>query len=392
MGLLISLLVASLSSAAFSIPGFELVVTKPIEASLSDQGIRAPLEVWREMIGGAKKTIDFGEMYASGGAPLDQILDSMEAAGKRGVKMRFILEEKMKHASDEPTLKRLREIPNLEMRMISFAKLSSGGIQHSKFFVVDKTSAFLGSQNFDFRSLLHIHETGLRITDKKVVKQMQAIFDLDWKSWALVEKGKRATKPWLPEEVKTGEAYLVASPPNFLPVGVGASEEELPKLLGQAKEEIRVQLLDYAPLSHDGTFYAPIDNALRAAYARGVKVKLMVSHWNLDAPAVNYLKSLAVLPGFEVRVVKIPPASAGPIPFARVNHSKFLEIDGKISWIGTSNWEGGYLDKSRNLEVVLKNPAFAAKLREVHEELWAQEYTKPIELDREYATPKKDGT
>lgn len=58
------------------------------------------------------------------------------------------------------------------------------------------------------------------------------------------------------------------------------SETELPRLLAQAKREVRVQLLDYAPLSYgpDKTrpYYAVIDNAIRSAAARGVSIKLMV--------------------------------------------------------------------------------------------------------------------
>jgi len=85
------------------------------------------------------------------------------------------------------------------------------------------------------------------------------------------------------------EAVLLSSPAAFNPPGVLGSELTLPALLADAKEEVRVQLLDYAPLSYGpkGTrpYYAVIDNAVRAAANRGVKIKLMVSNWNLETPA-----------------------------------------------------------------------------------------------------------
>ena len=38
----------------------------------------------------------------------------------------------------------------------------AGGVQHAKFFIVDGEEVFLGSQNFDWRALKHIHELGVR--------------------------------------------------------------------------------------------------------------------------------------------------------------------------------------------------------------------------------------
>ena len=50
--------------------------------------------------------------------------------------------------------------------------------------VADGRRAFLGSQNFDWRALKHIHETGLLVTLPRLVRQIQEIFELDWKAEA----------------------------------------------------------------------------------------------------------------------------------------------------------------------------------------------------------------
>lgn len=391
--MLLSLLPA-VALANFEVPGFELVVTAPVESGIRNEEIRGPVAVWKELIDGAKRRIDLGQMYASGapGEPLDEIIGRMEAAAKRGVKIRMLLEEKMNRASVPETVERLRKIKGLELRILPFGKVSNDGIIHAKYLVVDGRVAFVGSQNFDWRSLKHIHETGLRVTDARIVRQVQEIFEMDWKAWAYVQKGQPVPAPlhMTDEPVRGGRAYLVASPRKYLPAGVGDSEAELPRLIDEAKEEIRIQLLDYAPLRRDHSFYPVIDNALRAAQARGVKIKLLVSHWNLEKPAVDHLKSLAVLPGLELRFARIPPAREGHIPFARVNHSKFMTIDGKLAWVGTSNWSGGYLDKSRNLELVVNDPALARRLNEVHAQLWDAGYTERLDPVREYEPPVKE--
>ena len=74
----------------------------------------------------------------------------------------------------------------------------------------------------------------------------------------------------------------------------------------------------------------------------------------------------------------------GAIPFARVNHSKIMAIDGKVAWVGTSNWSGGSLDKLRNLEVVVKNEKLAQRLTKLHEQLWSSQYSAKIDPGKEY--------
>lgn len=392
--MIVSLLFALLAQAAFTVPGFELVVTIPVETKLAVDDIRGPTDVWVEMINGAKKSLAFGEMYAvsKAGEPLEEVIAAMERAGERGVKTRFMVEEAMMRASTPETLERLKKIKGLELRIFKFGSISPGGITHAKYFVVDDgEKAYVGSQNFDWRSLKHIHETGLAITDKKIAGQMFAIFNHDWKAAELVAKGKKVpaaekkAKPITPAD----RAFLVAGPNAQNPRGIADAEAELPRLISEAKEEIRIQLLDYYPLSRDHSLYPVIDTAIRAANARKVKVKLLVSHWNTAEPGIHYLKSLAVLPGIEVRIMTIPQAKEGKIPFARVNHSKFMEIDGRIAWVGTSNWTGGYLDKTRSLEVVVKDDALAGRLNQMHEQMWASEYSAPVDANKTYAKPDK---
>lgn len=380
--------------ADVSVPGFELVHTSPVETTLTNPDLREPAAVWVEMINAARHQIDFGEFYATGGGALDAVLSALEAAGARGVKIRFLLEAKGVRMSTPQTLERLQKIPNLVLRTLDYSKLTGNGIIHAKYFVVDQREAFVGSQNFDWRSLEHIHETGLRITDAAVVSGVQAIFDQDWKAQALTAAGQPV--PPLPQpsaEFDIGRPVLLLSSPRaFNPPGVGDSQTVLPRLLAQARHEVRIQLLDYAPLSYASgkrPFYGVIDNAIRAALARGVKVKLMVSNWNTEATVLPWLKSLAVLPNMSLKIVTLPQPSTGFVPFGRVIHTKSMVIDDATAWIGTSNWSGGYLDNSRNIEVVVRNEVLALRLAALHEQTWSSQYASDLDINKVYPPPQK---
>jgi phosphatidylserine/phosphatidylglycerophosphate/cardiolipin synthase-like enzyme len=400
---LISVVVSAVLAAAaparaeFSIPGFELVQTAPVETPLHSDDLRSAAVVWTELFDNAKREIVLGQFYAVNkpGSAFEKVVEHLTAAGRRGVKIRFLLDQKGVGLSEKSTIEQLKAIPNLELRILDFNKLTGNGIIHAKYMVVDGATAYIGSQNFDWRSFEHIHETGLRITDAKVVGQVLAIFNQDWRAQALTEQGVKA--PALNVANQAGDihqgAFLLASPNQYNPSGVGNSETGLPALLAEARSEVRIQLLDYAPLSYGlkGTrpYYAVIDNAVRAAANRGVKIKLMVSNWNLEQPALPYLKSLAILPNVEIRVVTLPAASTGFIPFARVIHSKTMVIDNQLAWVGTSNWSGGYMDLSRNLEVVMRDEKMARRLAALQEQTWSSPYAQALDINKQYAKPAK---
>ncbi|RSZ58651.1 phospholipase [Massilia atriviolacea] len=391
---LLALVLGPQAQAGFSIPGYELVHTAPVETTLVNPDLRSSAAVWTQLFDEARSEIAIGQFYAisKAGTPFDKVVERLEAAGARGVKIRFLLDKKGIGLSDPGTLERLRKIPNLEMRVLDYAQLTGTGIIHAKYLAVDRKAAFIGSQNFDWRAFTHIHETGLLITDAAMVAQVQAVFERDWQAQSLLA-ARLAVPRAVSASVAPQAAQLVASPAAYNPPGVADSEAVLPALLADAKSEVRIQLLDYAPLGYgpDNTrpYYGVIDNAVRAAAGRGVKIKLMVSNWNTDQPGIAYLKSLALLPNVEVRIVTLPVASTGPIPFARVIHSKTMTIDGKLAWVGTSNWAGGYFDKSRNLEVVLRNEKMAQRLGALHEQAWSSSYAAPIDVKHDYPKPNK---
>ncbi|MBN3216453.1 phospholipase D-like domain-containing protein [Pectobacterium polaris] len=388
---------ADASTSGYRIPGYELVYDAPVETTLTAPDLRPSDAVWISLFDNAQHTIELGQFYVANqaGTRFDTVLQHLRAAGERGVRIRLLLEEKGLKISTQDTLEQLKTIPNLELRVIPFERLS-GGIVHAKYLLVDGKQAYMGSQNLDWRALEHIHETGLLIDDPRVVTQISAIFEQDWQAQARLAHGE--TVPPLPAATQPADRsgnYLVASPKAFNPAGVIDSEEELPRLLAEAQQLVRIQVMDYVPLSYGPEktrpYYAVIDNAIRTAAARGVQIELMVSEWSTKMPNIAYLKSLAMLPNIQIKTVSIPQASSGFIPFARVIHSKIMTIDGKKAWIGTSNWSGGYLDNSRNLEMVIQNPAMAQRVDMLYTQLWNSEYAHPLRIDYDYPRPDPGG-
>nr|WP_246587098.1 phospholipase D-like domain-containing protein [Stakelama flava] len=333
------------------------------------------------MINGAKHDIAIEQFYVAGkhGEALDAVIEALRSAGQRGVHIRFLMEKKGEALSEPATIDRLKSIPNLSFRTIAWADVAGSGIIHAKFFIVDARAAYIGSQNFDWRSLSQIDETGLRITQSRIVHQLQAIFEQDWQAQERIAHGKSVPPlrnfGYAPT---AGHALLVASPNTYDPRGIGDSQATLVRLIGAAKREIAIEVMEYSTTAFGGGEYHVIDDALRAAAKRGVKVRLMIADWALTDQRLPGLISLAAVPGVEIRVASIPQPDSGAIPYARVVHTKVMTIDESIAWIGTSNWEGGYLDTSRNVEVVLHDAKMAARVRALENRLWTSDYASSL--------------
>lgn len=378
----------------------ELVQSIPLETSLSLPLLADPGATWPAMIRGARSTLDVAQFYVYGGASIEPTLSALEAAGARGVRIRFLISGALLD-SDTALLARLRGIRGLTMRILDLKRLT-GGILHAKYWIVDGREVFIGSQNLDARSLSHIHEMGIRLFNQRIARDLAAVFAVDWRlaggasprsaiarvpavpSYGLDARGRGARG--------RGDFELVASPPSMNPRGLPAALPALQKLIASARETVSIQLLTYSPVADsevgDHTqFWPAIDNALRAAALRGVRVRLLVSDWNTSSPSIHHLKSLSLVPGISVRIATVPRHSSGFIPFARVIHSKYMVVDTGTLWIGTSNWSRSYFTSDRNVELIARRNSLAVQVIAVFETLWNSSWAEPIDVSRHYMAP-----
>ena len=77
--------------------GIEIVESTPIGTSLDNPDIRNTHEVWLEMIGNARQSLDLEEYYVSNmpGRQLESVLAALYNAADRGVKVRLIADSRM---------------------------------------------------------------------------------------------------------------------------------------------------------------------------------------------------------------------------------------------------------------------------------------------------------
>jgi len=370
----------------------ELVESAPVETTLDHADLRNAAAVWVESIGGARRSLDFAEFYASDAAPsaLTPVIEAIEAAASRGVRVRFLAEEKF-YATYPETLDRLAKSNGVEVRRFDVAR-AYGGVLHAKYFVVDAEEVYVGSQNFDWRSLEHIFELGLRIRAPHAAAAFQGIFDADW----AVAGGASVEEAFRESKLRAAETEVIAgarvtcrfSPRSALP---DESWWDLPLMvewIDGAKRAVDVEVLTYKSIGRDKTYWDTLESALRRAAARGVKVRLLTADWAKRRGTIEGLQSLAPLANVDVRMTTIPAFSGGHVPFARVAHAKYMLVDGERVWLGTSNWERDYFEQSRNASVFVEGGAVPQRVQSCFDELWSSTYAYDVDPCATYEPPR----
>jgi phosphatidylserine/phosphatidylglycerophosphate/cardiolipin synthase-like enzyme len=389
-----------LSAQSASSSDIEIVESTPIGTSLDNPNIRNTQEVWLEMIGNACRSLDLEEYYVSNepGKLLERVLSALYSASDRGVKIRLIVDARM-YKTYPQSVDSLGQHRNIETRRINFAAIA-GGIQHSKYFIVDGKTVFVGSQNFDWRSLEHIHELGLRINNREIAEVYGDIFNLDWDLASDTAKTGKMV-PILHKEYRTpvhiaangGEDAIISptcSPFSCIPDTTLWDEHAIIGLINGAQRTLALQFLTYSPRVWGGGTYTNVDDAIRNAAKRGVKVRMIVSDWEKSSPSVSNLKELSALPNVEVAFTAIPEWEGGYISYARVEHCKYIVADATSFWLGTANCEKSYFYTTRNLGVVGKSPFLAETLANIFLKSWNSPYKELITQKGEY-TPREHG-
>jgi phosphatidylserine/phosphatidylglycerophosphate/cardiolipin synthase-like enzyme len=381
-------------------PDIEIIESTPVGTSLDNPEIRNACEVWVEMIARAQRTLDIEEFYISNepGKMLEPVLSAIYSAANRGVKIRVIVDGRM-YKTYPASVDSLGRFKNIEVRRIDFGAIG-GGIQHAKYFIVDGMEVFVGSQNFDWRALEHIHELGLRINSAQFASTYTDVFNLDWQLAALtpdaIKTFSLTRKSYLmPIRLVGKNGDVTSFEPTFSPIAwipdsALWDERAIVGVIDSSQRTLTLQFLSYSPSERRGGKYMVIDDAIRRAAKRGVKVRMIVSDWQKGSPAVLALKELATVPNIEVAFTAIPEWSGGYVSFARVEHCKYIVADESRFWLGTSNCEKSYFYSTRNMGVVCSSPALAATLSKIFLKSWNSPYKESITQTGEYA-PREHG-
>ncbi|KAK5976001.1 hypothetical protein GCK32_005909 [Trichostrongylus colubriformis] len=230
---------------------------------------------------------------------------------------------------------------NLEVRSLDFTQWYRGGILHTKSWAVDGKHFYVGSANFDWRSLTQVKELGMAVFNCPcLAKDFRNLLEIYW--------------------------------------DMGAPGAKIPQ-----------------------RWYGRLDDAIRrAAFDRQVKVRFLHSRWPHTASrAYSYLHSLQDISSqlqckyeggkcvrrgsIDIRFIQVPLMQYGSIPFARVYHNKYFVTE-KAAYIGTSNWSADYWKYTAGIGMVVRSDDTSQQsfivdqLAQVFERDWNSDYVIPL--------------
>jgi len=390
-----------------------LVESVPAETVYGSSLTQRPQQVWVEMINSAQKTLDFEEYYIADqeNEALRPVIEAVKKASARGVRVRFLVDSGM-YRESKKTVPEL-EAAGVDLKIINFGKyanfrnLKSGGIQHSKFFIVDGKEVYVGSQNFDWRSLKHIHELGARIKSVAAAENFAQIFNGDWEiangGNAVELFGKKAASP-INSKNRRGallngdkiEYSLAFGPRGLVNPGFDSEIDAFIDLIKNAKKTLHGQVMSYSLDEYYPEKWTELNDAIVAAGKRGVKVELVFADWTLGKKnkkdpktGVKFnpdddIKALGASENVNIKISSLPEYSEGFIEFARVEHLKYMVADGDKGYISTSNWGPSYFLTTRGAAVILYGKSAGDILEDVFSKAWNGPYVSDLQQNWKY--------
>ncbi|MBS1493325.1 MAG: hypothetical protein JST55_07440 [Bacteroidetes bacterium] len=394
--ILIFLLLASVTFGQTTF--FQIVESVPKETSMERSHLPRTQQVWLNMINNAKSTLDIGMFYIANkkGEALEPVLDAIKNAASRGVKVRVLIDSSF-YSGSEKSADELSGINNITIAKISF-KNSGGGIMHAKYMIADGRDLYTGSANMDWRALDHIHELGIRVKNRKLAKNFEAIFNYDWNNSDI---GRNTIKENISfDEILNSYNELSIQTKNYgsmtlfpcfspiakVPEGFSNERDELVNIINNVKYSLHIQMYSYNTRDE----FTEIDKALRNAAERGVKIKIIFSNWAIRKGSTEVIQELTKVPNIEVKFSAIPEHSSGFISYARVEHCKYFIADNNISWVSSANWERGYFYGSRNATLEIDNKKVNAALKKIFLADWKSKYTEYVDANKTYESVKRN--
>ncbi|XP_055371002.1 5'-3' exonuclease PLD3-like isoform X2 [Condylostylus longicornis] len=369
----------------------QIVESIPIGLNYSDDSPKylSTYDAWMKLLKLANSTINIGSFYwtlrgtdfynHSTAWQGEKIFQQLLIGGtQRNLQIRIAQSAPTKENPNQDT-EFLARRNAAEVRSVNFPRLVGGGVLHTKLWVIDEQHFYLGSANMDWRSLTQVKELGVLVTNCTcLAKDVNKIFNAYW----YLGKNNSHIPSYWPDEYSTKfnmnnmlkvnfnraydfRVFFSSSPPPLSPRGRTQDLDAIINTILHAEKFVYIAVMDYFPL----TIYTPkhkywpyIDNAIRtAAIENKVAVKMLVSWWKHSRPEEdNYLRSLESLAdsknNIDIQIKRFIVRSTpdqDKIPYARVNHNKYMVTD-NTGYIGTSNWSGDYFTDTAGIGLILR--------------------------------------
>lgn len=375
-------------------------------------------QAWIQLLSQANSTVSIAAFYfilrASDQGLTDksdlqgeQVFDQLMKLQSRGVELKIAVNDPQTSPQDTIQLNTTgAEIRNVDLKSVT------GGIVHTKLWVVDNKHVYVGSANMDWRSLSQVKEVGVSVGNCSCLAQdVSRVFGV---YWYLGSPEGSSLPPYWPSRYSAlssserplhlnlngvpARVYLSSAPPQLSGHGRTGDLAAILSVISDAQKFIFISVMDYLPFSEfikPPRFWPPIDSALReAACARGVEVNLLVSCWPHSSGSMFiFLESLLALNqhplncNIQVKVFEVSStAEQLKIPFARVNHAKYMVTD-RVAYIGTSNWSENYFTQTAGVGLVLNQTGVEvgkgqktvqSQLQEVFQRDWKSGYAQVL--------------
>jgi len=314
-----------------------------------------------------------------------------------------------KDRGDNEDASSLSDLGLLERRRLHMARVFRAGVMHSKFLLVDESHFYLGSANFDWRSLNQKMELGVHVENCPcLANELKILYDSYWA--ASVEENSdlpdasafqnlpALTSKSDPLTIKVGgtdtEVYVAASPRQLNGVKRDWDLDAIISVIDEAKNNLDIHVMDYVPLfvyQKPRKFWPVIDDAIRRAVVeRGVKIRFLTAALHFTPESLYALRSLQIMgkavPNgqVDVKILNIPAITDSHRAFARERrtHRKFILNDDTLL-IGTSNWSGDYFANTTGVAIVMRQRTSAQQplidqARQLFERDWKSIYASDL--------------
>jgi len=341
------------------------------------------------------------EEHSSAARLGDEIFDRLKAAAiERGIRMEAVENYPPKDRGDNEDVSALADLGVMERRRLQMSRVFRSGVMHSKFMIADDSHFYLGSANFDWRSLNQKMELGVHVENCAcLANDLKILYDTYWAASMDEVPDSRAfqeapalTSKSNPLTIRVGDAdtevYLAASPRQLNGAKREWDLDAIVNTIDDAKTELDIHVMDYVPMfvyQKPRKFWPTIDYAIRrAVIERGVKVRFLTAALHFTSESLHALRSLQIMGKavsnggkVDVKILNIPAITPAQRAFARERrtHRKFIVTDDTLV-IGTSNWSGDYFANTTGVAIVMRQRPAKTQLNQSDED--NRRYRQPL--------------
>ncbi|KAF8355064.1 hypothetical protein PRIPAC_96687 [Pristionchus pacificus] len=393
-------------------------------------------DAWSKLITGAKRELtiaayksslqgkhvlgDLHELYSLEGDSIFELL--MDRGLHHNLTIKMVENYPPKDNGDNEDAMMLHENGAANRRYLTISKVMGRGKMHSKFLLADNKNFYLGSANLDWRSLNQKLELGVFVENCPCLgNDLRRIYDvydqlthgvsveLIKEEEALYNKRNPLTiqVDGAPTQVYIAKTSFQSSPPRLNNPGRTHDLDAILETINSAEEFVNLHVMDYFPLfvyRKPQEHWGKIDDALRSAVVRGVKVRMLTAALHYPDLLTSFLRSLQALDGatpnssIEVKVFKVPADENAPVVISRERrtHKKLLVTE-KTVVIGNSNWSGDYFESGTTGTAFIMNQTgdqrpLVEEMVENFERDFNSEYAHPVEDYFEKCIQSKTGS